>query len=91
VYVQLNRIRLSMGGQGDGAAFVRAAAGYALHLLSDMTTITGLAVFWPVWNRSLHLLPTAARSRTGGCTERLIYVALLTALLWQAFTTVSPN
>jgi membrane-bound metal-dependent hydrolase YbcI (DUF457 family) len=59
------------------------AAGYASHLFCDMITHSGLALFWPVWGRSFHILPPGARLRTGGRVELVLYAALFALLFWQ--------
>lgn len=42
------------------------AAGYLSHLLLDMMTPAGLALFWPLSKRNWHLLPSVLRMPTGG-------------------------
>lgn len=53
------------------------AMGYGSHILADMMTVSGVAVFAPASKRPFFLLPKAARIRTGSQTEAVLCLLLL--------------
>ena len=54
--------------------------GYLSHLLADALTLSGAPLLWPLPGR-IHLLPRPFRVRTGGPSERLIFLLVGAALL----------
>lgn len=59
-----------------------AILGYASHLVADMLTPTGLPLLWPVYRRSVHLLPRPLRIRTASKTETICAVSLWLAIVY---------
>lgn len=55
------------------------AAGYLSHLLLDMMTPSGLALFWPMSRGNWHLLPSFMRVQTGGAGDTFMRTFLLVA------------
>ncbi len=55
------------------------AAGYLSHLLLDMMTPSGLALFWPLSRADWHLLPRFMQVRTGGGGDGAVGMFLLLA------------
>jgi membrane-bound metal-dependent hydrolase YbcI (DUF457 family) len=55
------------------------AAGYLSHLLLDMMTPSGLALFWPLSRTDWHLLPRFMQVRTGGGGDGAVGTFLLLA------------
>ncbi|MBE0645470.1 MAG: metal-dependent hydrolase [Bacteroidetes bacterium] len=53
------------------------AAGYMSHLVLDMMTPSGLALFWPLSQSDWHLLPSFMRVQTGGGADAAVRVVLL--------------
>lgn len=53
------------------------AAGYLSHLLLDMMTPSGLALFWPMSRGNWHLLPSFMRMQTGGAGDVFMRTFLL--------------
>lgn len=51
---------------GFPSLWIWFAAGYLSHLLLDMMTPAGLALFWPLSKRDWHILPSFLRMQTGG-------------------------
>lgn len=51
---------------GFPSLWIWFGAGYLSHLLLDMMTPAGLALFWPLSKRDWHLLPAFLRMQTGG-------------------------
>ena len=50
--------------------------GYAVHIASDMLTISGVPLFWPFSKKHHSPLPRALRFRTGGWPEKGVLVFL---------------
>jgi len=61
-----------------GVAF---AIGYASHIVADMSTTRGIPLFYPLWGRSLHLLPYPLRLTTGGLVESGIFLIVWIAAI----------
>ncbi|MFA6525304.1 MAG: metal-dependent hydrolase [Patescibacteria group bacterium] len=53
--------------------------GYASHIIADGMTHHGVPLLWP-WKWNFHFLPKPFRIKTGGITERILYVVLLLIL-----------
>jgi inner membrane protein len=51
--------------------------GYTSHLIADALTRHGIPLFWPLSNRSIHLLPRPLRISTGGVIENMLWLVLL--------------
>lgn len=63
------------------------AAGYVSHIAADMTTRRGVPLFYPLWNRDLHLLPPGFRLLTGGWIESIfaLFITVLAGYLTAQF------
>ena len=57
-------------------------AGYLSHLLLDMMTPSGLEVLWPLWRRSLRLLPRPIAITTGTAGDTVVRVLLAGLGAW---------
>ncbi len=70
----------------DGAAALACwsglALGYAMHIVGDAMTISGVkGAFFPLRARTFYALPFALRFRTGGEAERLVVLPILSVIL----------
>lgn len=57
------------------------SAGYASHILADMTTKRGLPIFYPVWRQDCYILPPGFRVTTGGISENVAFLLFLIGLI----------
>jgi membrane-bound metal-dependent hydrolase YbcI (DUF457 family) len=57
--------------------------GYALHVLADMMTRTGVPLMYPLSTERHYLLPRPLRLTTGGVVESIIAAAVSLLLVWQ--------
>ncbi len=57
------------------------SAGYASHILADMTTKRGLPIFYPVWRQDCYILPPGFRVTTGGISENVVFLLFMIGLV----------
>lgn len=56
------------------------------HVLGDMTTRSGVAIFYPIYNENIGLLPKEFRYFTGSMMEYVVVLPLFSSiLLWQLY------
>ncbi len=55
--------------------------GNAIHIIGDMMTRSGVAILYPFYTGSLHLMPRPLRLRTGRIIEKAIVLPLFSLLM----------
>lgn len=55
--------------------------GNAIHIIGDMTTRSGVAILYPFYTGSLHLMPRLLRLQTGSIIEQAIILPLFSLLM----------
>jgi len=69
------------GPEFDGSIVAGFACGYLLHILADMSTVTGVRALSPFTRRRLWLLPRRLRFRYDGVREHVLAGVLMLALV----------
>ena len=59
------------------------------HILGDMTTRSGVAIFYPVFNKNIGLIPKEFRYYTGGIVEYAIVLPAFSAILFYQLYNIS--
>lgn len=59
--------------------------GYGSHLLLDMMTRSGVALFRPFWSRPLYLLPKRWRVRAVGAADGWVFLILMACFLADTY------
>jgi LexA-binding, inner membrane-associated putative hydrolase len=73
-------VPIILTGYGVHLLMLTAVCGMTVHLITDGLTEEGVPLFWPITDRSFHVLPRGLQFRTGGPVERVISLALTITL-----------